>query len=222
MQIELVDDPRVGINIAKRALYKICDVGTILFLSGGSTPKPLYKTLAQEVELRVGAAAMVDDRYSFHQEYSNEPMIKESGFEDFLQNQNIPFYKILEFGVNKEETTRKYNETVSFLLNHFTKSVGIMGIGEDGHTAGILPGVKVGTSYVESFHFPDMDIKDRITLTFTGLSMFDHLILLVFGEEKKNALDLMFSKGSEEEVPARFYNRKELDDKVLLITDQKL
>ncbi len=217
-----MDDPHVGINIAKRTLYKICDVGTVLFLSGGSTPKPLYKSLAEEVELRIGAAAMIDDRYSFHQEYSNEPMIKESGFEDFLANQNIPFYKILEFGVGKGETTKKYNETVSFLLNHFTKSVGIMGIGEDGHTAGILPGIMQNSEFVQEFHFPDSQIKDRITLTFKALSMFDLLVVLVFGDEKKNALDLMFSEGSEEEVPARFYNRKELDSKVLLITDQKL
>lgn len=222
MRIELVDDPHVGLNIAKRTLYKICDVGTVLFLSGGSTPKPLYKSLAEEVELRIGAAAMVDDRYSFHQEYSNMPMIRESGFEDFLKNQNIPFYKILEFGVGKEETVKKYNEAVSFLLNHFTKSVAILGIGEDGHTAGILPGVFQNSEFVQDFNFPQMQIKDRITLTFKALSMFDLLILLVFGEQKRNALELMFSQGPEEEIPSRFYNRKELDDKVLLITDQKI
>ncbi len=222
MQIELVDDPHVGLNVAKRALYKDCDSGTVLFLSGGSTPKNLYKVLKEEGTLQVGAAAMVDDRYSFHQEYSNEPMIRDSGIEDYFQEKNIPFYKILEFGVGKEESTKKYSETVSFLLNHFTKSVAVMGIGEDGHTAGILPGVVSNSEFVESFHFQDLEIKDRITLTFRALSMFDRLILLVFGEEKKKALDLMFSLGSEEEVPARFYNRKELEGKVLLITDQKI
>jgi len=64
--------------------------------------------------------------------------------------------------------------------------------------------------------------KERITMTFLGLSMLDILIVLVFGNEKQNALKLLFSEGSEEEIPSRFYQRPDIAKKTLLITDQQL
>jgi 6-phosphogluconolactonase/glucosamine-6-phosphate isomerase/deaminase len=50
--------------------------------------------------------------------------------------------------------------------------------------------------------------------------MQDLLIVLVFGEDKKAALESLFASGSEEEIPARFYKRREVAEKVLIVTDQ--
>lgn len=76
--------------------------------------------------------------------------------------------------------------------------------------------------FVESFdNFPG-EFKQRISLTFVALSKMTLLIVLVFGNEKQKALHDMFMPGSTTEVPARFYLRKDITKKALLITDQKV
>jgi 6-phosphogluconolactonase/glucosamine-6-phosphate isomerase/deaminase len=59
-------------------------------------------------------------------------------------------------------------------------------------------------------------------MTFLGLSMLDLYILFVFGEAKKGALKKMFTNGSEEDLPARFFKRAEVAKKTVLITDQQV
>ncbi len=228
MDIRIVVSAESGIDLAKNILYEKCARDTVLFLSGGETPKPLYKALSAEQKLRAGAVAMVDDRYSFHQQYSNEMMMKETGFLDFLDRKNIAFYSILKFGLSREKTAREYDETVSFLLNHFPKSIAIMGIGADGHTAGIPAGIQgsemqvKNETYVTEFNTFPNEPKERVTLTFRAFSMIDLLIVLAFGEEKKGALEKVFTSKDEVETPSCFFNRPEISKKTLLITDRKV
>lgn len=219
-----------GVELAKMEIYKIVDERTALFLSGGSTPKSLYQKLAKEEKLKVGAVAMVDERFGppFHQN-SNEKMIRETGFLSYLEEKKIPFYSILRFhpkGV-ASDIAGDYNKAVHDLFKKFQKRVAILGIGEDGHTAG-LP---AGKSQISNFksqmlvtrieNFPG-EFKKRVTLTFRALSKMDLLILLVFGKEKKKALEFLFSKGPISDVPARFFKTPKISQKTLLITDQKL
>lgn len=228
MDIRIVKDLEEGLELAKNILYEKCGRDTVLFISGGSTPKPLYEKISQERKLHVGAVAMVDDRYSFHQQYSNEIMIAKSGLTVFLDNQNIAFYPILKFGLSREKTAREYDETVSFLLNHFPKSIAILGVGADGHTAGIPAGVNAqemrvkNENYVTEFNSFPQEPKDRVTLTFRALSMVDLLIVLAFGEEKKDVVGKIFTSKDEEKTPACFYNRPRISEKTILITDQKV
>ncbi|MDO8686880.1 MAG: 6-phosphogluconolactonase, partial [Candidatus Berkelbacteria bacterium] len=119
-------------------LHDLVDRKTALFLSGGSTPKDLYAKIAKDKKLIPGAVAMVDERYGkrFHKD-SNELMIKNTGLISYFEKNNIRFYSILQKDTKREDTALQYDETVSFLLSHFPKSVAILGIGVDGHTAGL-------------------------------------------------------------------------------------
>jgi 6-phosphogluconolactonase len=227
MKIIKVKNPQEGVEVCKRLLYEIVSKNSVLFLSGGSTPKALYETLAKEKKLNVGAIAMVDERFGekLH-ENSNEKMIKDTGLIQYLAKQNIRFYPIL---ANKifAETAKDYDETIRYLFNYFPKSIAILGVGIDGHTAGLPAGMTNDqyqmsnkTNLVTSFNnFPAAQ-KERITLTFLGLAKFDQLIVLVFGEDKKKALDLMFKNGSIAQIPSRFLTQKQISDKVILVTDQ--
>lgn len=236
-KIKVLDKSK-GVEIVKKKIYKFVDQNTVLFLSGGSTPKFLYQTLAKEEKLKVGAVAMVDERYgpSMH-EKSNEKMIRDAGLISYFERQKISFYPILKKGKSRRELAKDYDRLIENLLSSFKKSVVILGIGLDGHTAGIPAGSqklspqmrdpaearkfknqKLATSFED---FPG-ESKERISLTLGALSKMDLLIVLAFGEEKKKALELMFSKGSIEEIPARFFKTPEISQKTLLITDQKL
>ncbi len=245
MEIIIVRGQIEGSKIAKEILYRNVGRKTVLFLSGGSTPKNIYQKIAKEKILKPGAAGIVDERYfekskipgrsgknpwSVRQKskikFTNEKMIEDTGLMSYFSSNGVIFYPILE-NKSLEETVRDYNNVVQNLFRKFSKKVAIMGIGEDGHTAGIpvrksqISNLK-SQNYVAEFRDFPGEFKERISLTFKALSQMDLLIVLVFGEEKRKALKLLFSKGPIEEIPARFFRKPDIAPKTLLITDQKV
>lgn len=231
--LKIVLHAAFGIKTVQEILYSLVDLQTALFLSGGRTPRDLYVSLTLDKKLHPGAVALVDERYGqVSHKFSNERMIRETGLWDYFFKNNVPVHGILKENIPLGETAKAYEKTLWDLFKHFSKRVAILGIGLDGHTAG-LPAlnakVKVQNSKVYNtkklvvcYHDTLGEYGERITLTFRALAMIDFLIILVFGEDKKNALKLMVQEGSEEEIPARFFRRPEIAKKTLLITDQKI
>lgn len=238
MQILLVKSLAEGIEKAKQELSTHLDSRSVLFLSGGKTPKSLYTVLAEEGNIRPAAVGMIDERYGLPMhEQSNEKMIAETGLLRYLHLRNIPFNSMIQEGLTREEAAVKYDEKVREFFFNFPKSIGILGIGTDGHTAGIPPskkqkiqGVMEENIYKNSDFVTSYDIKDlyadgfgpRVTMTFAGLALLDHIIVFVFGKEKAKALKLMFTGGSLQEIPARFFVSPEIAKKTIIITDQKV
>jgi len=221
-----------GLKFVKELLYRIVNEHSLLLLSGGKTPKELYQQLAREELLTPGTVGQIDERYGdpFH-ENSNQKMISDTGLLQYFDSQKIPFYPILkkELRVNLSE---KYDRTIRELLRIFQTSVGLCSIGSDGHTAGIAGNRKDFVNpmfestrkndFVSEFNDVHGIFKERISFTFTGLSQLHLLIVLVFGADKKTALELVFDEGPEVIIPARFYKRPDVAKKTLLITDQIL
>lgn len=226
-----VSDPNAGVELAKEILYKIVDKKTVLYLSGGSL-KTLYEVLAQEEIVTPGAVGLVDERYGdpLHSN-SNQLMVKESGFARYLEMRDIPFYPILK-GKPREETAVDYDDKTRELNAVFPKSVGLLGIGPDGHTSSLAPNrpdfinpmfdPKRKHLLVSEFDDPKSHYKERVGMTFLGLEMLDFLLVAAFGSAKQKPLQLMFSEGSEKEIPARFFKRPEIAKKTILITDQRV
>jgi 6-phosphogluconolactonase/glucosamine-6-phosphate isomerase/deaminase len=229
MKIIRVKNPQEGIEVCKKLLYEKVSKKSALFLSGGSTPKTLYEILTKEKNLKAGAVALIDERFGekLH-ENSNEKMIQDTGLIQFLTQQNIRLYPILE-NKNQEDSTKDYDETMRYVFNYFPKSIGILGIGTDGHTAGIPAISEISqtilgdkSSLVAFYNDQESFYKQRITLTFLALSKLDEIIVLVFGKDKKKALRLMFQDGSISEIPSRFLTQLEIAERVILITDQTI
>ena len=249
-------DEKQGLDLSKALLNTIVDKKTAIYLSGGSTPRELYEKLAKDEDLFPGAVGMVDERYGekLH-ERSNEKMIKDTGLLRYFQMRDIPFYPILQNSPSlrgaerhgnlvdeiaalplgaRDDDFRKlaaqaYDEKVRSLHATFQKSVAILGIGSDGHTAGIpsqnsklkIQNLKVdGYELVTEYNDTTGIYGERVTMTFLGLSMLDLLIVLALGDAKLHALEAMFEEGSQEEIPARFYKRPEIAVKTIIITDQ--
>ena len=222
-----------GFVLVESFLNEIVDKKSVLYLSGGKTPRRLYEKLAEDQKMSAGAVGVVDERYGnpFH-EHSNEKMMQDSRLLSYLKTAGIPFYPILKNGKTREETAKKYDALLRELHSVFQKSIAILGIGTDGHTAGIAPERAAFTNplftkerehfLVSEFNDADGYFKERVTMTFLGLSMLDLLLVLVFGEDKKEALEKMFTQGLVNEVPARFYTRPEIAKKTIVITDQIL
>ena len=214
-----VENQNEGEDFAKDFLYKNSDPATVLFLSGGKTPKAIYEQILLENKLSYGAIGMIDERYGLTGHQKSNAL---------LMDKFSPFYPVLS-GENIEKTSQDYDETVRYLFNYFQKSIGILGIGGDGHTAGIpaIPHIAEKIledrfEYVTFFDAKDGFYDKRITLTFNGLSRLDQILVLVFGEEKKYALKKMFKEGPVTEIPARFYLTPEMVGKTILVTDQNV
>lgn len=234
MQKIIVKSVAEGVEKAKKVLYEKIDRGTVLFLSGGSSPKPLYQSLALEKKLYPGACALVDERYSSRlPSNSNESMLKRTGLLNHFTSRHIPFSSILQDELSREDTALAYDETVRKLLFNIPKSVAVMGLGADCHTAGIAPvSETTDTSlalrlremaetynFVDSYNDEKGSFGQRITLTFQALGMIDYFVLWVFGEGKRAALEKIFSPGDLSEMPGRFFNKPEIAAKTVLITD---
>lgn len=218
----VVKSPNEGLEKAAKILYKNCNNQTVLFLSGGSTPRPLYEKLANEGKLKVGAIAMVDDRYSVHEQYSNEFMIRESGLVGYIEKSGGAFFPVLEYGLSLSKTAEKYDDTVHFLFDKFPKRIAILGIGNDGHIAS-LPADKNYESRMASRRknyefvsfvrsFPIEPKVPRISLNMNALSLMDLLIIIVFGEDKKEGMKKALS----------YFFKGEAARITILITDQKI
>jgi 6-phosphogluconolactonase/glucosamine-6-phosphate isomerase/deaminase len=228
-----VNSEEQGILLASSILYALVDEKTVVYLSGGRTPKHFYELVAREEKLLSAVVGLIDERYgkSGH-ENSNERMIAATGLLRYLQMRDIRFYPILSVDKDREATANTYDGSVRAFHTMFPKSLGVLGIGLDGHTAGIpaqsatvnVKNTKVyeGDDFVSSYNDTSGHYGERVTMTFLGLTMLDVLLVLVFGEDKKHALEMVFSEGSEKSVPGRFYKRPEIAKKTILITDQQL
>ncbi len=217
-------------EVVSEILQKYSDSKTALFLSGGSTPKKLYEDLAAKKTLKAGAVLQIDERFGekMHKN-SNELMIKNSGLLGYIESQNIRFYSILE-GKEIGESARNYDEALRFVFEFFPKSVGILGIGQDGHSAGIPTDSTSVRKMIEDqsslvSHYALEGYGERITLNFNALSMLDLIILLVLGQEKREILSSLFknSEAKQEDVekfPSKFYLKPEIAEKTILVTDQ--
>lgn len=221
-----------GIDRAKELLYDEVDRKTVLFLSGGKTPKALYETFAREQILTPAAVGLVDERFGkpMH-ENSNELMIKESGLLDYLHQMNVPFYSMLDEKLTVEQAARSYDNLSRDLFFKFPRSVAILGLGPDGHIASIMPNRKdfidplfeKEQKYLYASFIDDpKKYGKRITLTFSGLALMDKIVLFVFGKEKKKALQKAFTPGFLKDIPARFLQEPDIASKTVVITDQKI
>lgn len=216
-------------EIVAEILQKYCDPKTALFLSGGTTPKKLYEALALSKTLKAGAVGMVDERFGEKDHrHSNELMIKETGLLDYFDSQNVRFYPLLN---NKsiESETQEYDESLRFIFKYFPKSVAIMGLGGDGHTAGIPAVPEISKKMMEDqsslmSYYEAEKYGQRITMNFNALTQLDLIIVLVLGQEKREIIAQMFKfDGSNEQIekfPSKFYLKPEIGHKVILVTDQ--
>lgn len=190
----------------------------LLFLSGGSAVQ-LYKKLGEsllrnEIDSSYIAFAQVDERFQPEDKNDvNAVSIERTGLWEVCKKKNIPYYLISQEGT-LEDSARQYNETVSKLLTEYPYRLAILGIGEDGHTAGLLPfherywnkkpmvvGYTVkerqnntAVSFCQRFRF-----KKRVTLTPKALKL-NFALVVASGEKKRWAIENAFKKENKNSI----------------------
>jgi 6-phosphogluconolactonase len=184
-----------------------------LFVSGGSTPIPLYESLSKaELAWKKIKVALVDERWIDQQnQASNEALIKRSLLINNAKAATFFGMKTSDDRANKgqPQTESRYRT----LPQPFT--VAIVGMGIDGHTASLFPGAKglnaalkpeseqITAAIVAKQSAVTGVNTERLTLTLSALLKCERLIILLTGEDKLAVFEQAMKPGPVEELPIR-------------------
>ena len=188
-----------AVETIAQAINKALEDGPVLLLlSGGSnvrTGVALRERLNLKNELTIG---LTDERYGppGHPD-SNWQQLLDAGFD----TKKLKLMPVLE-GKSVEETTVDLKDNLRQAFQVNSAIFGLFGLGEDGHTSGILPGSPAVESeeIVVNFEGPDFT---RITTTPFSFRHFDAAFLVVYGENKLNQLERLKEELPTAEQPAQ-------------------
>ena len=187
----------------------------LLMLSGGSAFNILVyinpEVLGENVTI-----TMLDERFSQDEKVTNFGQLQKTQFYmdafekecSFLGSVPRPKESLKAFTERRESSLRKWHEE-----NPKGKIIATVGIGPDGHTAGIFPFPESPETFKFLFQGPNWvlgydaseknEFKERVTITITFFKMIDEAIIYMTGEEKKPALDKLISKADDiQNLPA--------------------
>jgi len=209
IKINKVENKDDGQEKAHQILVETVSSNTLLALSGGSSVD-FNKMIVIPGDIHPGDVCVIDERYGkeYH-ENSNELLIKNTQLLEYLKDKHIPFSKYLQ-GKTISQTEIDYDQVIRTLFNKYDEMVAVMGVGTNIHTAGIFPNSKAlkSSSYVVS-EMVDDDYPQRLTVTMKALEEFTTFIIMMFGEGKKAALNIMMDENENDinKYPAIFYRK---------------
>jgi 6-phosphogluconolactonase len=168
-----------------------------LLLSGGSSPKDLYRLLSLSKldwsKIKIG---LVDERFVTNDsEFSNEKLVRETLLSHEAENAQL-FPMVLD-AENETKNIELLESEYSVFQN---ADVVILGMGDDGHTASIFPDDPASTLALESnknvlaTKAPNHP-KNRITCTASLLKSAASTYLLMTGDRKFQVFEEADVKG---------------------------
>lgn len=180
---------------------------TVLCLSGGGTPLPVYRALAQHRGLPWGRTWIVwGDERLVPPDHSdrNERAVREA----LLDRVQVPEDQILPWPYVEDADPTELAEAYELRLRRALGDpreapwfdVTLLGLGEDAHTAGLFPGT--GGTRARGLAVatrPASQPTPRLTLTPPALSSSRQVWFLVSGDAKRAALEETLAHASSHE-----------------------
>lgn len=186
-------------------------------LSGGSTPRALFKLLADDAHQHTLARAWPLTHVFWTDERCVPPLDPQSNYrmaqEALLSRVPVPAHQVHRMR-GEDEPEHAAADYASLLEREFGARVPVfdlilLGMGADAHTASIFPRsplLKDSSSYktVAAIYVEKLGAY-RLTLTLRVLNHARHIIFLVSGAEKAEPLSKVFAAADkDEELPARW------------------
>jgi 6-phosphogluconolactonase len=185
-----------------------------LAVSSGSTPVPMFEALSQ-VDLEWGkvVVSLVDERWvEVSEKDSNENLVRFHLLKNKAASARFIGMKTTSLtAIEGEEECAGRLQDIPMPYD-----VLILGMGNDGHTASLFPGVENLAKAVDMTSgnicmgiTPLTAPHERMTLTLPALLNSREIILHICGEEKSKVYEKAIAEGSLEEMPIRFVLRQE-------------
>lgn len=179
-------------------------------LAGGSTPKPLYESLAtRDLPWDKIHVFWGDERYvSADNADSNQLMARQAWLDRVaIPSENI--HPMVVNGKSAEEDAALYERELKAFFGvaegEFPQfDLILLGMGDDGHTASLFPHTPVLQERDRAIAVGNKSGQPRITFTVPLINRADCVLFLVAGENKQNALRQIFSSDADDNIyPAR-------------------
>jgi 6-phosphogluconolactonase len=216
---------RVAENLATKKPGQYLSIA----LSGGSTPKSIFRIIADKHRPMIDWSRIVlfwgDERCVPHSDpESNYRMT----YENLFRHLNFPKLNFCRIdGENvPEEEAKRYSERVDIMLPHANGlpqfDMMMLGLGDDGHTASIFPyniGLFGSENLFETSVHPVTGQK-RITATGKLINNSREICFLVTGTEKAHIVaTVLLKKEGWEKLPASLVHPA--DGRVIWLLDRK-
>jgi 6-phosphogluconolactonase/glucosamine-6-phosphate isomerase/deaminase len=196
-------EPGITALTERLAQELAADKQVLWLTSGGSNIEAsvrIMQGISTELSLNL-SVSLVDERYGVpnHTE-SNWAKLVAAGFEG-KQARLLP---VLEKGIDFVQTAANYNQMLTKAIAAHDSIIAQLGIGDDGHIAGILPNSPATTETIHLVTGYDAPPLQRLTMTFPALRELTAAYVFAFGAAKRSALRSLASQDlSPTEQPAQ-------------------
>jgi len=217
VEVIIADNPQEAAGTAISDLFEKFSGTEILFVvAGGSSLGVLDYVDEDDISSQM-TVVVTDERVSDELDINNYAQLQATPFWNKLVRNDAYSIPTELLGRNSEELRDAYDAALKKWKADFPKGVviGLYGIGEDGHTAGIIPGVYskgefdaryLGDRYAEEFEAIDKGtFPFRVTTTLSFMrDVVDVAFFYVQGKRKAEALQTVIAaEGSLYDTPAR-------------------
>ncbi len=216
------------------ALLKQYEGRDVLLLLAGGSSFQVYNFIDPEVLGTHVTLACTDDRYVHDLENNNFAHLQTTDFYHeatacdtwAISSEPLP-------GESFEEFRARFERGLHLWIRQFPEGVviAVLGIGPDGHIAGIIPEVLSDEAFTREYNSAQLvgkmnagtknQFPERISITFSFMKKYiTHALVFCTGEAKREALErVLASSGGTNALPAGVIT--ELRD-VILVTDQRV
>lgn len=215
-------------NLINALAKVICDVseeaikarGQFNFvLSGGSSPRMLYKLLASKayknkIDWKKTYFFFGDERFVPENDSQRNSLMAKEVLFDRLKISKSHIFNV-DTTASPEEAAQRYAASIE---SHFQKKpiefdFILLGLGDNSHTASLFPNTSVleeTEATIKSVFVKEVDMY-RITMTAPLINQAKHIAFLVFGEDKSEAVYQVLhgTKGTFHKYPARLIHSDE-------------
>ena len=189
MRVVRVDkQEQVSSYLAKIIRQKLAQGQKVLWLLSGGSAIGIAVSARQQIDSSPNLViGLIDERYGEvgHDDSNWEQLVRAG-----LNLDGVQIIQVLN-GQDLDGTVNTYSEKIGLALAGSDYVIGLLGMGIDGHTGGILPGssaVNEVERYVMCYQGPDYL---RITTTPKLISQLDEAVLYVAGEAKKPVIEML-------------------------------
>jgi len=175
-------------SLSRRLLQALSDGKRVLWLTSGGSNTIISVGIMDSISAELSrqlSIMPVDERYGkVGHSNSNWAQLMHAG----LKPKAARTLPVLQPGLSFEETVQYYEQMATRAFDDADTVIAQLGIGQDGHIAGILPNseaTKEQTALVVGYQGQPYD---RLTLTFPALKRVTTLYVFAFGANKHQAL----------------------------------
>jgi 6-phosphogluconolactonase/glucosamine-6-phosphate isomerase/deaminase len=189
-------------HVATAISYHLSQGQRVLWLLSGGSGAAIAVAASQRlagVDLTNLSITMTDERYgSLGHPDENWQQIMDAGF----VAPGATLYRPLS-GHAIADTAAAWGDWLMNALDNADFSIGVFGIGNDGHTAGIKPHTSATTSTQPIAAFTGDDFE-RLTITFPVIKRLDEVVIQASGSDKTAIIhELLSGHATLEDMPAR-------------------